>query len=99
MPAERLDIESFLDPFAAEPAGWLGELRRGLRSDPLGSAQRLNRIDAAQSAVAPGSSTSPRVASTRPDGATTGPCITIRSSWTLAAARLGGAGATSPATA
>ena len=34
---ERLDIESFLDPFAAEPAGWLGELRRGLRSRPVGS--------------------------------------------------------------
>ncbi|HEX4982496.1 MAG TPA: winged helix-turn-helix domain-containing protein [Ilumatobacteraceae bacterium] len=51
---ERLDIESFLDPFAAEPAGWLGELRRGLRIDPRGAAQRLDRLDLAQGAVAAG---------------------------------------------
>ena len=51
---ERLDIESFLDPFAAEPAGWLGELRRGLRVDPLGAAHRLDRFDVAQGAVAAG---------------------------------------------
>ncbi|HWM23072.1 MAG TPA: winged helix-turn-helix domain-containing protein [Ilumatobacteraceae bacterium] len=51
---ERLDIESFLDPFAAEPAGWLGELRRGLRNDPVGAALRLDRLDFAQSAVAAG---------------------------------------------
>ncbi|MGH9133247.1 MAG: BTAD domain-containing putative transcriptional regulator [Ilumatobacteraceae bacterium] len=51
---ERLDIESFLDPFAAEPAGWLGELWRGLRAEPVAAAQRLDRLDLAQGAVAAG---------------------------------------------
>jgi DNA-binding SARP family transcriptional activator len=51
---ERLDIESFLDPFAAESSGWLGELRRGLRVDPVEAAVRLDRLDVAQAAVAAG---------------------------------------------
>ena len=89
---ERLDIESFLDPFAAEPAGWLGELRRGLRSDPLGSAQRLDRIDVAQSAVAAGLL---HLATGRVDEARRSYDRALHHdrapSWTLAAARLGGA--------
>ena len=89
---ERLDIESFLDPFAAEPAGWLGELRRGLRSDPLGAAQRLDRIDVAQGAVAAGLL---HLATGHVDEARRSfdrALLHDRApSWTLAAARLGGA--------
>ena len=87
---ERLDIESFLDPFAAEPSGWLGELRRGLRTDPLGSAQRLDRLDAAQGAIAAGML---HLATGHVDDARRSFDRALlhdpAPSWTLAAARLG----------
>ena len=89
---ERLDIESFLDPFAAEPAGWLGELRRGLRSDPLGAAQRLDGVDVAQGAAAAGLL---HLASGHVDVARRSFDRALHHDrapgWTLAAARLGGA--------
>jgi DNA-binding SARP family transcriptional activator len=87
---ERLDIESFLDPFATEPSGWLGELRRGLRIDPLGAAQRLDRLDAAQGAVAAGLL---HFASGHVDDARRSfdraLLYDLAPSWTLAATRLG----------
>ena len=87
---ERLDIESFLDPFAAEPAGWLGELRRGLRVDPLGAAQRLDRFDVSQGAVAAGLL---HLATGRVDDARRSFDRALlhdpAPSWSLAAARLG----------
>jgi DNA-binding SARP family transcriptional activator/tetratricopeptide (TPR) repeat protein len=42
---ERLNLESFLDAFATDPPGWLGVLRRGLRTAPLESAEALRHLD------------------------------------------------------
>ncbi len=51
---ERLALESFLDPIATDPDGWLGTLRRGLRSDPVGAAAQLGASNTPQGSVAAG---------------------------------------------
>jgi DNA-binding SARP family transcriptional activator len=52
--AERNDVESLLDPYASIPTGWLGELRRGLRADPLGAANTLDELGTAPARLASG---------------------------------------------
>jgi ATP/maltotriose-dependent transcriptional regulator MalT len=51
---ERHNLESFLDAFATDPPGWLGVLRRGLRTAPLESAETLRHLDDALSQLAAG---------------------------------------------
>lgn len=51
---ERRNIESLLDPFAPDPPGWLGELRRGLRVDPAGAAAALGHTAGAPALLARG---------------------------------------------
>ncbi len=51
---ERVTLDSFSDPLNPPPTGWLGDLHRGLRDDPIGAACDLGDRGSAESSVASG---------------------------------------------
>lgn len=51
---ERSALDSFVDPLNPPPTGWLGDLHRGLRDDPLGAARDLFDVGTAEASVASG---------------------------------------------
>ena len=51
---ERVALDSFSDPLNPAPKGWLGDLHRGLRDDPLGAALELSKCGTAEASVASG---------------------------------------------
>ena len=51
---ERVALDSFGDPLNPPPTGWLGDLHRGLRDDPIGAAGDLALVGIAEASVSSG---------------------------------------------